>query len=97
MTESIAPLLWTSPEFPIETSYNPASGAYRNCLFNKSYSQQIRRELEYKIDQDFYWTDSKVVLGYICNESRRLQVFVSNRVQEIHETTTSDLVEVHRN
>ena len=30
-------------------------------------SQQIHRELEYRIDKDLFWTDSKVVLGYISN------------------------------
>lgn len=50
-------------------------------------SQQIHRELEYRIDKDFFWTDSKVVLGYISNESRRFHVFVSNRVQEIQDST----------
>ena len=50
-------------------------------------SQQIHRELEYQIDEDFYWTDSKVVLGYISNESRRFHVFVSNRVEEIQNST----------
>ena len=50
-------------------------------------SQQIHRELEYRIDKDLFWTDSKVVLGYISNESRRFHVFVSNRVQEIRDST----------
>ena len=50
-------------------------------------SQEIRRELEYQIDEDFYWTDSKVVLGYISNESRCFHVFLSNRVQEIQNST----------
>ena len=51
-------------------------------------SQQIRRELQkYHVDIEYYWTDSKVVLGYISNESRRFHVFVSNRVQEIQDST----------
>ena len=33
-------------------------------------SQQLQQELEYTIDQGYFWTDSKVVLGYIANESR---------------------------
>ena len=45
-------------------------------------SQQLQRELEYTINQEYFWTDSKVVLGYIANESRRFHVFVVNRVQE---------------
>ena len=32
-----------------------------------------------------YWSDSKVVLGYINNESRRFHTFVANRVSEIHD------------
>ena len=50
-------------------------------------SQQIHRELEYRIDEDFYWTDSEVVLGYLNNESTRFHVYVANRVQEIQDCT----------
>ena len=50
-------------------------------------SQQIHRELEYQIDEDFYWMGSRVVLGHISNESRRFHVLVSNRVEEIHNST----------
>jgi len=53
-------------------------------------SQQLRRELERTIDQEYFWTDSKVVLGYIANESRRFHVFVAKRVQEIQENTSVD-------
>lgn len=34
-----------------------------------------------------YWSDSKVVLGYIANESRRFSTFVANRVAEIHDVS----------
>ena len=51
-------------------------------------SQHIHRELKYKINRDVYWTDSNVVLGYINNSSRRFHVFVSNRIQEIHDSTS---------
>lgn len=30
-----------------------------------------------------FYTDSKVVLGYICNESRRFYMYVANRVSRI--------------
>ena len=53
-------------------------------------SQQLQRELEYTIDQEYFWTDSKVVLVYIPNESSRFHVFVANRVQEIQENTSVD-------
>lgn len=50
-------------------------------------SNILRQELELKIDQEFFWTDSQVVLGYIKNEARRFHVFVANRVQRIRDTT----------
>lgn len=50
-------------------------------------SKLLREELELKIDQEFFWTDSQVVLGYIKNEARRFHVFVANRVQRIRDTT----------
>ena len=53
-------------------------------------SHQLWRELEYTIDQENFWTDSKVVLEYIANESRQFHVFVANRVQEIQENTSVD-------
>lgn len=53
-------------------------------------SQQLHQELEYHIKEEYFWTDSRVVLGYISNESRQFQVFVANRVQEIQENTSVD-------
>ena len=43
----------------------------------------LSKELNYKDVQHFYWTDSKVVLGYVSNDTKRFQVYVANRVQEI--------------
>lgn len=50
-------------------------------------SVMLKQELEMKIDEEFFWTDSQVVLGYINNEARRFHVFVANRVQLIRENT----------
>ena len=47
----------------------------------------IRRELDVQIDEEVYYSDSKVVLGYIQNESRRFYVYVANRVQHIRNAT----------
>ena len=51
-------------------------------------SQQLHRELDLSDTQDVFLSDSKVVLGYIANESRRFHVFVANRVQVIQDTTS---------
>ncbi|XP_053388583.1 uncharacterized protein LOC128551695 [Mercenaria mercenaria] len=50
-------------------------------------SSLLDQELEYPNLKHFFWTDSKVVLGYICNEARRFHIFVANRVQQIKEHT----------
>ena len=48
----------------------------------------LKDELEYENIEDHYWTGSKVVLGFISNESSWFHVYVANRVQLIHDHTT---------
>jgi hypothetical protein len=43
----------------------------------------IRSELKIHNPSEYFWTDSKIVLGYISNEARRFHTFVANRVQTI--------------
>lgn len=43
------------------------------------------------VDEEFFWTDSQVVLGYINNEVRRFHVFVANCVQLIREKNDPSL------
>ena len=49
--------------------------------------RMIRRELDIKVDEEIYYSDSKVVLGHIQNESRRFYMYVANHVQMIRNTT----------
>ena len=53
-------------------------------------SAQLQRELDYEGVEEVFWTNSKVVLGYISNETRRFHIFVSNRVQQIQEQSSPD-------
>ena len=48
-------------------------------------SAQLQRELDLEEGEEVFWTDSKVVLGYIANETGRFHIFVGNRVQQIQE------------
>ena len=50
-------------------------------------SDMLRNELEIQDLQEYFWTDSTVVLGYINNDARRFQVFVANRIQRIKSST----------
>ncbi|XP_037503363.1 uncharacterized protein LOC119378234 [Rhipicephalus sanguineus] len=47
----------------------------------------ILREIDFRPDSVVFYTDSKVVLGYIFNETRRFHVYVANRVQRIRKST----------
>ena len=51
-------------------------------------SNMRREELEYEHVEELFWTDSRVVLGYISNEDRQFHSFVANRVQRIRHNTT---------
>lgn len=44
---------------------------------------KVLKEIDMEISEVLYYTDSKVVMGYINNESRRFYVYVANRVQII--------------
>ncbi len=50
-------------------------------------SDLLKREMEIEDLQEYFWTDSKVVLGYINNDERRFHVFVAHRIQQIKSST----------
>ncbi|VDI83955.1 Hypothetical predicted protein [Mytilus galloprovincialis] len=62
------------------------SGAVTACRLY----QILNDELEIKIDNVTFWTDSTIVLGYIRNTCRRFKTFVANRLSIIHNTTSLD-------
>ena len=51
---------------------------------------RITKEIDMDISETVFYTDSKVVLGYICNESRRFHIYVANRVQTIRKISSPD-------
>ena len=50
----------------------------------------IKKELQMEELTEYFWTDSKVVLGYIANDSRAFKTFVANRVQAIQEYSSAN-------
>lgn len=54
-----------------------------NSVLAVEMSEILREELRIKIDRTTFFTDSKVVLGYISNQNRRFHIYVNNRVQRI--------------
>ena len=53
-------------------------------------AEVLDRELKYENMQHHFWTDSKVVLGYIKNQTKRFHMYVANRVQQIHTKSKPD-------
>ena len=50
--------------------------------------QLLQTELRFSETKHFFWTDSKVVLGYVNNDVKRFHVFMANRLQEIHDVSS---------
>ena len=50
----------------------------------------VTRHLDLPLDCVHYYTDSRIVLGYINNTSKRFTVYVSNRVQKIKKLSRPD-------
>ena len=53
-------------------------------------STMINGELDMELGQPSFFTDSKVVLGYLMNEHARYRVFVANRVHRIRNNSSPD-------
>lgn len=68
---------WTIPRLELKAA-----------LLAARLSKMILKELDLKVDQTFFWSDSMTSLQYIKNERRRFQTFVANRVAEIHKTSS---------
>ena len=58
------------------------------AVLSVSVSRFLEKELDIPDLRHYFWTDSKVVLGYISNESRRFHVFIANRVERIRQHTS---------
>lgn len=48
-------------------------------------STVLRSEMSCTEIQETFWTDSRIVLGYIHNDAKRFHVFVANRIQKIRD------------
>ena len=47
----------------------------------------ILKEIDLVVSASFFWTDSKITLQYINNETRRFKTYVANRVAEIRDAS----------
>lgn len=54
------------------------------ALLATELAQTVFQQLDFNRDSAKYYTDSRVVLGYLHNRSRRFYNYVSNRINMIH-------------
>ena len=52
-------------------------------LLSAKMSIMLHRELKYQITDEYFWTDSKIVLSYLNNDAKPFNVFVANHIQQI--------------
>ena len=55
----------------------------QSAVLSVKLEESIRSALTIPLLKSTFWTDSKIVLAYVKNETRRFSVFVSNRVRII--------------
>ena len=48
---------------------------------------QLREELDMEINEEVFWTDSKMVLSYIQNTKKRFKTFVATCIHQIKSCT----------
>ena len=56
----------------------------------KKISNMIKKELLLQELDEYFWTDSRVMLGYSGNATRAFRTFVANRVHMIQENNNAE-------
>ena len=47
------------------------------------------QRLKISVNKEYFWTDSKIILGYINSNSKKDKIFVANRIQFIRKNADS--------
>ncbi|UYV76890.1 hypothetical protein LAZ67_14002304 [Cordylochernes scorpioides] len=61
----------------------------QGAVLGSRFAFTIKCELISRLDRNVFWSDSKVVLSWICADDVRHKEFEANRVDEIQEATAS--------
>ena len=60
-----------------------------SALLSVKIAEFLRTELRLECEE-YFWSDSKITLGYVTNRTKRFHIFVANRVQQISDSTSPD-------
>ena len=50
-------------------------------------SNMIKKEFQLQELHEYFWTDRKIVLGYVANDARAFKTFVASRLHMIKENS----------
>ena len=50
---------------------------------------RLKQEWNVKLEESVFWTDSEIVLAYICDTSKRYHTFVANKISQIRSHSVS--------
>ncbi|XP_041366820.1 uncharacterized protein LOC121381553 [Gigantopelta aegis] len=53
-------------------------------------AELLSKQLDIPLNDFHYYTDSRIILGYIHNQTRRCYVYISNQVQRIRQSSKSE-------
>ena len=59
------------------------------CLMACQLAAMIRDDLHDITFESYYWSDSKIALAYIMNDSKKFSLFVANRLTDIHKLSAT--------
>jgi len=73
---------------PIDKAITIPRAELQAAVLSSKLAANLRTDLSLdSLDNEFFWSDSEIVLGYIQNKTTRYHQFVSNRIQQIHDLT----------
>ena len=60
------------------------------AVLSVTISNMIKKELHLQELEEYFWTDSRVVLGYIATDTRAFKTFDANRLLKIQENSNAE-------
>ncbi len=77
---------WEGQSSPYKANDHTKAWIISSCDFSPKWRCCEKGTWNWNL-QEYYWTDSRVVLGYVNNDAKRFHTFVANRIQSIKSST----------
>jgi hypothetical protein len=75
---------------PINKAVTIPRAELQAAVLSSKLAENLRADLALDpIDDEIFWSDSEIVLGYIQNKAKRFYQYLSSRIQQIHDLTST--------